>query len=147
MMAQASMTKVLEKENCTVLAEHPLEVLLVEDDDADAFLIRRALKMNPQVSDVIHVHDGIEALYWMDSGMAAPDVAIIDLHMPRKNGLSLLMELRCRPEWNFPIIVLTSSMAPEDATRSRLRGANHFMTKRGTAEAMHVMLAKVMKAM
>jgi CheY-like chemotaxis protein len=146
MMAQSSAAQIPERKNWAAVALESLEVLLVEDDDADAFLIRMALKKNPHVSQVIHVHDGIEALDWLDSGMAVPDVAIIDLHMPRKNGHSLLIELRCRPEWNFPTIVLTSSKAREDATRSRLRGANHFMTKPDTVEELHTRLANVMNA-
>jgi CheY-like chemotaxis protein len=145
MMALSGAEKMLERKDCTAFADEPLEVLLVEDDDADAFLIRKALKKISHVSHVVHVHDGIEALNWLDSGMAAPKVAIIDLHMPRKNGHSLLIELRCRPEWNFPTIVLTSSRAREDATRSRLRGANHFMTKPDTVEELHIMLTGVMK--
>lgn len=145
-MAQSGAAVNLYRYPWASLIDEPLEVLLVEDDDADAFLIRKALKKDSRVSHVVHAHDGIEALNLLDSGIVVPDVAIIDLHMPRKNGHSLLIELRCRPEWSFPTIVLTSSRAPEDATRSRLRGANHFMTKPDTVEELHIKLANVMKA-
>src|SRR5262249_21276782 len=104
-----------------------LKVLVVEDDDADAYLIRSALKRNPRVTQMVLAHDGIEALELLDSGLVAPSIAIVDLHMPRKNGFSLLVELRCRPNADFPAIVLSSSTASADSARSRLRGADCFL--------------------
>jgi CheY-like chemotaxis protein len=121
-----------------------LKVLVVEDDDADAYLIRSALKRNPRVSQMVLAHDGIEALELLDSGLVNPDIAIVDLHMPRKNGFSLLVELRCRPNADFPAIVLSSSMAGADSARSKLRGADCFLTKPDTIEELHRMLSSAM---
>jgi CheY-like chemotaxis protein len=146
MLAQSGAAKILVGENWTVVPEKLLEVLLVEDNEADAFLVCKALNGIPNVSQVIHARDGIEALDLLDGGMVAPDVAIIDLNMPHTNGHSLLTELRCRPEFNFTTIVLTSSGARVDAKRSRLCGANHFMTKPDTVERLQTMLAHVMSA-
>jgi CheY-like chemotaxis protein len=121
-----------------------LKVLVVEDDDADAYLIRSALKRNPRVSQMVLAHDGVEALELLDSGMIAPSIAIVDLHMPRKNGFSLLVELRCRPKADFPAIVLSSSSAGADNARSRLRGADCFLTKPGSIDELHRLLSGAM---
>jgi CheY-like chemotaxis protein len=146
MTAQTSTTQVLENEYWSSIAANKLEVLIVEDDEADAFMIHKALRRNPKISRIMRARDGVEALDWLDQGLVVPDVVIIDLHMPRKNGQSLLVELRCRPEWEFSTIVLTSSQAREDATRARLRGANFFLTKPDTLEELDTMLTDVMRA-
>jgi CheY-like chemotaxis protein len=122
--------------------EDNLEVLVVEDDEADAFLIRSALRSIPRVSQIVLAHDGVEALQWLDSGVVEPDVVIIDLHMPRKNGFSLLVELRCRSKPGVTTIVLTSSKASADAARSKLRGADCFLTKPDTIEELNWLIAK-----
>jgi CheY-like chemotaxis protein len=121
-----------------------LQVLVVEDDDADAYLIRSALKRNPRVTQMVLAHDGIEALELLDSGIATPQIAIVDLHMPRKNGFSLLVEMRCRPKADFPAIVLSSSAASADSARSKLRGADCFLTKPDSIEELHRMLSNAM---
>ncbi len=106
-----------------------LQILVAEDDAADLYLLKAALADNPRVADVVVAKDGIEALEMLDSGAIHPDLAIIDLHMPRKDGLSLLLELRTRSEATFPAIVLTSSRSAADAMRSRNRGAELFLVK------------------
>jgi CheY-like chemotaxis protein len=121
-----------------------IQVLVVEDDDADAYLIRSALKRNPRVTQMVLAHDGIEALELLDNGIATPNIAIVDLHMPRKNGFSLLVEMRCRPKADFPAIVLSSSSASADSARSKLRGADCFLTKPDSIEELHRMLSSAM---
>ncbi|MBA4809055.1 response regulator [Brevundimonas sp.] len=106
-----------------------LQVLLVEDDDADAYLISEVLMRDPRVGVIRRARDGVEALEMIDEGRAPPHLAIIDLHMPRKNGFSLLLELSVRPISGCALAVLTSSVADADAIRSKLRGANYYLTK------------------
>src|SRR5258708_5264340 len=84
-------------------------ILVVEDDEADAYLIARALASQPMVGTVVRALDGVEALEMVERGKVAPDLAFIDLHMPRKNGFSLLVALGDRSEPRFPAVVLTSS--------------------------------------
>lgn len=132
----------IEASKWPMTGEERLEVLVVEDDEADAFLIRSALRNIPRVSRVVLAEDGVEALEWIDSGLINPDVAIIDLHMPRKNGFSLLVELSCRAKANITTIVLTSSKASADAARSKLRGADCFLTKPDTIEELNWQIAK-----
>ena len=65
----------------------------------------------------------------VDDGEVAPDLAFIDLQMPRKGGLSLLAAFAKRPAPGFPMVVLTSSTTPADAMRSRMRGAIRVISK------------------
>jgi CheY-like chemotaxis protein len=123
------------------VSESGLEVLVVEDDEADAYLIRKALERDQRVSVMVFASDGVEALEILDQGWLHPDVAIIDLNMPRKDGFGLLVELQCRPRAVFPRIVLTSSVVKSDAIRSRLRGADCFLTKPDTIEELHFRLS------
>jgi CheY-like chemotaxis protein len=124
-----------------------LHVLLVEDDAADAYLIYRTLVENPRVGEIVHARDGVEALQLLDSGAVDPDLAIIDLNMPRKNGFSLLVELASRERPHFATVVLTSSKSNSDAVRSKLRGANRFLTKPDTIEELDLALSNVIAAL
>jgi len=116
-------------------------VLIVEDDDGDAYLIEKALLANPNVNGIIRATDGVEALFLVDVGAIQPDVALIDLHMPRKNGFQLLADFAARREPCFPMVVLTSSTAPTDAMRSRLRGATRVLTKPDSVEDLESVLS------
>jgi CheY-like chemotaxis protein len=99
-------------------------------------LIRRALAGNPRIGEVVRVQDGIEALELIDNGTVKPDLAIVDLHMPRKDGFALLREFATRETARFPSVVLTSSRAGADALRSRMRGAVEFLTKPNSAKKL-----------
>lgn len=120
-----------------------LQVLLAEDDDADAYLITSVLALHPKVGFIMRARDGVEALSMLDSSAIVPDLAIIDLHMPRKNGFGLLLELACRDGARFPTAVLTSSIASVDSIRSKVRGADHFLTKPESIKDLESALADV----
>jgi CheY-like chemotaxis protein len=116
----------------------------VEDDEADAYLIRRALAKNPWVADVVIAEDGVEALELFDKRRVVPDLAIVDLHMPRKDGLALLKEFATRTV-QFPSVVLTSSKASKDAIRAARRGAVEFITKPKTEGELAATLNRVIR--
>ena len=118
-------------------------VLLVEDDEADSYLIRRALATIPRVGKVVVARDGVEALEIVDDGSANPDLALVDLHMLRKDGFALLRDFETRESAQFLSVVLTSSRAGADALRSRKRGAVEFLTKPDTVEKMAAALNRV----
>jgi CheY-like chemotaxis protein len=122
---------------------HQLRVLLVEDDDGDVYLIRRALGEMPRVTEVRVARDGVEALSMLDLWSTGPDLAIIDLKMPRKDGLALLREISTRKNADFPAVVLTSSRAGADAYRAKKRGAAEFLTKPSSVEKLHKALNEV----
>ena len=121
-------------------------VLLVEDDDADTYLIGRALEDNPAIGTIFHARDGIEALAMLERGEVAPDLALIDLHMPRMDGFGLLFALSGREGPSFPLVVLTSSSSPSDAIRSRLRRASRVITKPDTIAEMYALLETTIEA-
>jgi CheY-like chemotaxis protein len=123
-----------------------LNVLVVEDDEADAHLILRALQGRPKIGQVDLAGDGVEALELLDQQLVAPDLAIIDLHMPRMDGFRLLIELACRQDRDFPIVVLTSSAAKSDIVRSLFRGANRVISKPDTLEELELELAATIAA-
>jgi CheY-like chemotaxis protein len=121
-------------------AGRKLSLLIVEDDAADAYLISRALAENPLVGTVTHARDGVEALAMVAEGKIAPDLAFIDLHMPQMNGFMLLSALANCGAPTFPMVVLTSSSAPNDAMRSRLRSAVQVVIKPNTVSEMYDVL-------
>jgi CheY-like chemotaxis protein len=121
-------------------------VLVVEDDDADAYLIERALSADPHIGGIIRATDGVEALHLVEIGAIQPDLALIDLHMPRKSGFHLLVDFAARRDPCFPMVVLTSSTAPIDAMRSRLRGAARVLTKPATLEELTDVLTAAVDA-
>jgi CheY-like chemotaxis protein len=121
-------------------------LLVVEDNEADAYLIQRALQRHCGVGRIVHAVDGLEALEMIERGEVEPDLAFIDLHMPRKNGFDLLVDLACRPQRSFPMVVLTSSNAPTDVVRCRLRGAVQIINKPDTAEELAIVLTAAVDA-
>ncbi len=121
-------------------------ILVVEDDEADAYLIKRGLARQDGVGTVVVAPDGVEAFRMVEEREVEPDLAFIDLHMPRKNGFNLLAALAAGTAPRFPMVVLTSSTAPTDAMRSRLRGAMRVVTKPDTEQAMAVELARAIAA-
>jgi len=120
-----------------------LQVLLVEDDVADAYLIRRALAENPRVGDVVLAEDGEEALDLVDRRRVLPDLALVDLRMPRKDGLAFLKDLAARPAAHFPCAVLTSSKSGRDEMRAKSRGAIEFVTKPKAAPELKAALDRL----
>jgi CheY-like chemotaxis protein len=117
-----------------------LKVLVVEDDAADAYLIKCALSGDPRVGSIRRAVDGVDALHLLEDRDLVPDIAIIDLHMPRMDGFRFLVELGTRQWRSFPAVVLTSSMARADLVRSRLRGADIVLTKPDTLKELEIVL-------
>jgi CheY-like chemotaxis protein len=106
-------------------------VLLVEDDPADALLIEDALSEGGVARSLTHVLDGIEALeHLRDPAHERPDLIVLDLNMPRMNGRELLAVLRDDEDLSsIPLVVLTTSAAPDDITDAYQKHANAYVTK------------------
>ena len=117
-----------------------LHILLVEDNDADAYLIGRALTDMPRVGQFIRVRTGQEAVELLETGMFTPDLAFVDLHMPVMNGFEFLLACVQRGLAHVPIVVLTSSASPSDAARSRVRGALRVITKPESLSELYAVL-------
>jgi len=112
-------------------------ILLVEDDDADALLIREALLQAVGPRQVTQVADGVEALaYLRESGRPRPDLIVLDLNMPRMGGRELLAVLKADVCLQVvPTVILTSSNAPDDIADSYAKHANAYVTKPVTLDA------------
>jgi CheY-like chemotaxis protein len=113
----------------------PIEILLVEDNPADVRLTQEALREG-KVRNNLHVaRDGEEALAFLRrEGKFAesprPDLVLLDLNLPRKDGREVLANVKDDPELKtIPIVVLTTSSAETDILRSYSLHANCYITK------------------
>jgi CheY-like chemotaxis protein len=116
------------------LAE-PRNVLLVEDDPGDALMIREALETYAPETDIAAVVDGVDALRYLRredefADEPRPDLVLLDLNMPRKDGREVLAEVKAdRDLCTIPVVVLTTSSAAQDIRNSYELHANAFVTK------------------
>ena len=127
----------------------PITILLAEDDEEDRYLIGEALDEGRVTHRLYVVENGEQLLdYLYRRGKYAdveqwpvPDLILLDLNMPRKDGREVLEEIRFDPELRrTPIVVLTTSSADEDIVRSYDQGVSGFVTKPVTfRELMEVM--------
>ena len=107
----------------------PVEILLAEDNPNDVEMTRRAFEKGKFLNNLHVVNDGVEALaYLRREGEYAekprPDIVLLDLEMPRKDGKEVLAELS-----SIPVVVLTSSEAERDIVESYEHNANAYLTK------------------
>jgi two-component system, chemotaxis family, response regulator Rcp1 len=107
-----------------------MRILLVEDNKADALLIREALKQVDVSHPVELVTDGAQALERLRGDERRPDLVLLDLNLPRVDGREVLTQVKGDPELrDIPVIVLTTSSSPPDIAFAYDRGANAFMRK------------------
>ncbi|MCL4758081.1 MAG: response regulator [Rhodocyclaceae bacterium] len=112
-------------------------VLLVEDDEHDVIATRRAWRREHIPNPLRVVGDGESCLDYLyrrppfDAASAPrPGIVLLDLHLPRMDGLEVLRVLRSDPDFRFlPVIMLTSSRTEQDRLRSYAGGASAFITK------------------
>lgn len=109
-------------------------ILLVEDNPDDEALTLRALKKNNIMNQVVVAHDGVEAIdYLLGPNSAAnpsPQVVLLDLKLPKLDGLEVLKRLRADERTKLlPIIILTSSREEQDLFNSYNLGANSYIRK------------------
>jgi chemotaxis family two-component system response regulator Rcp1 len=115
--------------------QRQIEILLVEDNPADIELTMEALKEG-KVANRLHVaEDGIEALAYLRrenkyKESVRPDLILLDLNLPRKDGREVLQEIKSDARFNtIPVVVLTTSEAEEDIVRTYELHANCYITK------------------
>jgi CheY-like chemotaxis protein len=108
----------------------PITVLLVEDDPGDVVLIQEAFEHNKVRNSLHIVGDGVEAMDFLRAGESRPDLILLDLNLPRKDGREVLAEVKSDPAFrSIPVVVLTTSKAEEDILRSYDLHANAYVTK------------------
>ncbi|MEM9904445.1 MAG: response regulator [Cyanobacteria bacterium P01_D01_bin.44] len=116
-------------------ANAPVDLLLVEDNAADAFLIE-AFLTNSQLPNTLHqVQDGEAAMDFLRqendyAGVPRPSLILLDLNLPKKDGREVLEELKADPDLKaIPVIVMTGSSAAQDILRSYQLHASCYITK------------------
>jgi len=117
------------------------EILLAEDNAADVYLIREALREHNIECNVRLLTDGKEVLAFIAdqnssrSAQANPDLIILDLNLPRHDGIEILQRLRDDPKLaRVPVVVLTSSDSPRDRQLANQLGAARFLRKPSNLE-------------
>jgi CheY-like chemotaxis protein len=114
---------------------HAIEILLLEDEAADAYLVKIALKENNILARLHHVVDGCEGLGFLQkkgdySHVPRPDLILLDLNMPRMNGYEFLAVVKEDNRFKgIPIIVLSTSDVESDIIASYQLGAASYVTK------------------
>ncbi len=108
-------------------------VLLVEDNPADVDLTLRAFSKRKLSNPVLVARDGEEALAWVDrwkQGAPLPLVILLDLKLPRIDGLDVLARLKADPvSQSIPVVILTSSAEDKDIATAYKLGANSYIVK------------------
>lgn len=112
-----------------------IEILLIEDSPADILLTREAFEQN-KILNTLHVaEDGVQAMDFLHkrgayASVPRPDLILLDLNLPRKNGREVLAEIKADSELRkIPIVVLTTSSADEDILRAYDLNANCYVVK------------------
>jgi len=112
-----------------------VDVLLVEDDEGDVLMTREAFE-HYKIRNTLHVaSDGEQALQFVRRtgeyvDAPRPGLIMLDLNLPRRDGLAVLAELKADPELRvIPVVILTTSQAEEDIVRSYSLHANAYVTK------------------
>ena len=105
-------------------------ILLVEDNKADALLIQEALGQVSTGHTVDVAADGVLALEHLRSGAPLPDLMLLDLNLPRKDGREVLVEVKADPALaSIPVIILTTSESPPDVAFAYRHHANSYVRK------------------
>lgn len=114
---------------------HPSVILMIDDNPTDVLLIKEAFAFCEADSEIYVAEDGVYALeYLKQQGQnpqaPRPDLILLDLNMPRKNGFEVLAELKADTELNtIPVIIYTSSVIKEDIKAAYNSHANGYIRK------------------
>ena len=113
----------------------PVEILLVEDSPTDVMLAEEALEYAKMLNKLHVARDGVEAMAFLRkqgqfADVPRPDLILLDLNLPRKNGLEVLTEVKADDDLkNIPVVVITTSQAQEDVLTAYGLHANCYISK------------------
>jgi CheY-like chemotaxis protein len=116
-------------------------IVLIEDNPADAFLAQEAIAVHHVPANLLVIGDGEEAIRLIsrvdtDEHVAAPQLFLLDLNIPRKNGEEVLAHIRnSRRSKKTPVVIITSSDSPKDRAKVDALGANGYFRKSSNYES------------
>ena len=114
---------------------NPVNILLVDDDEGDVILTRKAFEKQKIINSIVSASDGVIAMQMLRregeySDSVRPDLILLDLNMPRKDGRETLAEIKADPNLrSIPVIVMTTSEADRDIMQSYDLQASCYITK------------------
>lgn len=117
------------------MGERPKIIFLVEDNKADVRLIQEALKNSSIPLQVVAVRNGMDAMAYLHkegefADALRPDLILLDLNLPRKDGREVLAEIKADPKLKrIPVVILTTSKNEEDISQSYELHVNCYITK------------------
>lgn len=129
--------------------ELPRKILIVEDNLADADLMREALEEFCLPNDIFLARDGMEALDFLRheglfGNMPSPDLVLLDLNLPKKDGREVLADIKSDDSLkSIPVIVVTTSQAEEDISKSYNNHANCYLQKPSDLDGLFNMVRKI----
>ena len=112
----------------------PARILLVEDSVADAKLVQLALEESGSTSEVLRAEDGGDAMGTLDAivagEVARPDLVLLDINLPRINGIDVLRRIKADPDLRtMPVVVFSTSRADVDVAAAYACGASSYVVK------------------
>jgi two-component system, chemotaxis family, response regulator Rcp1 len=113
----------------------PIEILMVEDNEADVGLTQIALEDAKVLNNMAVAGDGVEALAMLrrqgrHAAAVRPDLILLDLNLPKMSGLEILAEIKADTQFRrIPVVILTTSQAEQDILRSYDLHANAYVVK------------------
>lgn len=119
----------------TVNMGHPVEILIVEDNPGDVRLMQEAMRDSKVLNQIHVVEDGVAAMAYLHrdgeyADAPCPDLIMLDLNLPMKDGREVLEEVKEDPELRrIPVVILTTSGAEDDILRTYNHHANCYITK------------------
>lgn len=114
-----------------------MTVLIADDDADDRMFLEQAMRQNGYDQNIRFVEDGEELMDYLrqqgrynEQNAPWPNILLLDLNMPRKNGFQALSEIKDDPNLRrLPVVVMTTSSADEDVVKTYMLGVNSFVTK------------------
>jgi two-component system response regulator len=125
------------------------ELLIVDDNPADIALAREALYACAYRGEINSVEDGVEAIAFLNrrgnyENALKPDLVLLDLNLPKRNGLSVLAAIRASPDLRrIPVIIFSTSQLSKDIARSYELGANCYVSKPGNLNEFFSMMKTI----
>lgn len=124
------------------------QILMADDDADDRFLLKAAFEDNEVPNPIIFFEDGERLLDYLSEqpGDNPPLLIFLDLNMPKRDGREVLQALRSNKDWNIiPIIIFSTSNAPDDIRSAYQLGANCYIIKPSSYEGLKEVILNVQK--